>query len=191
MCGRNPHCQHAVHVLRRPLCEICIVYFTRTAQDAVTGNRTCCCYMHTSLRFQLLHLRKQTSARWHVAPQEYLCFNISERCILALCAQRALLPTFLRPPHSQSPTLHISWPQTRPWSISVLRSAEWGRVFSKMFSSSHTDCASFSNIHRKAIFFLFACQPHCCVTHSGLQGRVPSAQPSLPLYLKSHPTLSM
>lgn len=141
------------------------MYFMRSAQSTAVKNHTCCWHMckHTHVTLflcLLLHQRlldtlwflpslfwKKTPGSWQLTWPQYICFNAGKRC--GRCVLRGPSLAVGDP----GPVHHVATEQLR--RISILRSTEWGRVFSGMFFSSRSDSQALSLEHPQERSFFF------------------------------------
>lgn len=177
------------------LCEICISWEVfRAWRWKITPAAGTCANTHTCHAFLclLLHERlsdtlwllpslfwKKTPGSWQLTWPQYICFNAGKRCGRCVLRGPSLAVGDPNPVH------HVATEQLR--RISILRSTEWGRVFSGMFFSSHSDSQALSLEHpqERSFFFLFTCQSHFHVS-SLSDLALPSAARRSPLAPNCH-----
>lgn len=114
-----------------------------------THTVSCFSLLSVKRRLLLRLLWKETLVSWQLTWRQDICSNVSKRC------KRCVL---------RGPSLGVRDPSSvnlaateKLWSISILRSNEWGWVFSGVLFSSHSDSLTLSFKHPQERFL--SCLP--------------------------------
>lgn len=141
------------------VCEICISWEPPVVKIAPAAGKC----THTSC-FSLLSVSQTNSGCCYLSSENkhWLADNSHGCNIFALMFVRDARDVCSE--DSEAPSSVNLAATEQLWSISILRSTEWGWVFSGMLFSYHSDSQTRSRTSSGKISFLFTCKSHCCAS---------------------------